>query len=256
MGWDTYFAFGSHYNEATILEQASQMRTQGLIKDGYDYLWLDVGWWQGARNAAGEITVEPDPVAARDGVADAYAARSGAEGGPVHRRGHQRLRRQGAGQLRPLPAGREHVRASGASTRSRWTSAGAFSRASTRRARTRNSMKRSCTTPATVRCCSRCATTCSPASTKAKSRRSKTPPSTPTRSGRAWATAGAPTPTWACRATWSSARCCATSTRTPPTRKPRGPATGTTPTTSAPTRGCRRRSSARSSACGRCWRRR
>ncbi len=59
MGWDTYFAFGSHYNEATILEQASQMRTKGLIKDGYDYLWLDVGWWEGTRNAAGEITVNP-----------------------------------------------------------------------------------------------------------------------------------------------------------------------------------------------------
>jgi alpha-galactosidase len=57
MGWDTYFAFGSHYDEATILEQASQMRTRGLIRDGYNYLWLDVGWWQGARNAAGEITV-------------------------------------------------------------------------------------------------------------------------------------------------------------------------------------------------------
>ena len=57
MGWDTYFAFGSHYDEATILEQASQMRTKGLIKGGYDYLWLDVGWWQGARDAAGEITV-------------------------------------------------------------------------------------------------------------------------------------------------------------------------------------------------------
>jgi alpha-galactosidase len=59
MGWDTYFAFGSHYDEATILEQASQMRTKGLIHDGYDYLWLDVGWWQGTRNAAGEITVNP-----------------------------------------------------------------------------------------------------------------------------------------------------------------------------------------------------
>ncbi len=59
MGWDTYFAFGSHYNEATILEQASQMRTRGLIKDGYDYLWLDVGWWEGTRNATGEITVNP-----------------------------------------------------------------------------------------------------------------------------------------------------------------------------------------------------
>jgi alpha-galactosidase len=59
MGWDTYFAFGSHYDEATILEQASQMRSRGLIHDGYDYLWLDVGWWQGTRNAAGEITVNP-----------------------------------------------------------------------------------------------------------------------------------------------------------------------------------------------------
>ncbi len=59
MGWDTYFAFGSHYNEATVLDQASQMRMKGLIKDGYRYLWLDVGWWQGARNAAGEITVSP-----------------------------------------------------------------------------------------------------------------------------------------------------------------------------------------------------
>jgi len=59
MGWDTYFAFGSHYNEATILEQASQMRTRGLIKDGYRYLWLDVGWWEGTRNPQGEITVNP-----------------------------------------------------------------------------------------------------------------------------------------------------------------------------------------------------
>jgi alpha-galactosidase len=59
MGWDTYFAFGSHYDEATILEQASQMLTRGLVHDGYDYLWLDVGWWQGTRNAAGEITVSP-----------------------------------------------------------------------------------------------------------------------------------------------------------------------------------------------------
>jgi alpha-galactosidase len=58
-GWDTYFAFGSHYDEATVLEQASQMVTRGLVRDGYNYLWLDVGWWQGTRNAAGEITVSP-----------------------------------------------------------------------------------------------------------------------------------------------------------------------------------------------------
>jgi alpha-galactosidase len=59
MGWDTYFAFGSHYDEATVLEQASQMVQRGLVRDGYDYLWLDVGWWQGTRSAAGEITVNP-----------------------------------------------------------------------------------------------------------------------------------------------------------------------------------------------------
>jgi alpha-galactosidase len=59
MGWDSYFAFGSHYDEATILEQASQMVTRGLVRDGYNYLWLDVGWWQGTRGAAGEITVDP-----------------------------------------------------------------------------------------------------------------------------------------------------------------------------------------------------
>jgi alpha-galactosidase len=59
MGWDTYFAFGSHYNEATVLEQASQMIERGLVRDGYNYLWLDVGWWQGTRGAAGEITVNP-----------------------------------------------------------------------------------------------------------------------------------------------------------------------------------------------------
>lgn len=59
MGWDSYFAFGSHFDEATILEQASQLRTRGLVRAGYDYVWLDVGWWQGARDAAGEITVSP-----------------------------------------------------------------------------------------------------------------------------------------------------------------------------------------------------
>ncbi len=59
MGWDTYFAFGSHYDEATVLEQASQLVTLGLKAKGYDYVWLDVGWWQGQRGAAGEIAVSP-----------------------------------------------------------------------------------------------------------------------------------------------------------------------------------------------------
>jgi alpha-galactosidase len=60
MGWDTYFAFGSHYDEATVLEQASNLVTDGMQKAGYRLLWLDVGWWQlGTRNAAGQIVVNP-----------------------------------------------------------------------------------------------------------------------------------------------------------------------------------------------------
>jgi alpha-galactosidase len=59
MGWDTYFALGGNYSESTILQQASQMLSLGLKQRGYRYIWLDVGWWHGTRNASGEITVSP-----------------------------------------------------------------------------------------------------------------------------------------------------------------------------------------------------
>ncbi len=59
MGWDTYFALGGNYSEATILQEASEMISRGLEQHGYRYVWLDVGWWHGMRNAAGEITVNP-----------------------------------------------------------------------------------------------------------------------------------------------------------------------------------------------------
>jgi len=57
MGWDTYFALGGNYSESTILREASQMAALGLEHRGYRYVWLDVGWWHGTRNASGEITV-------------------------------------------------------------------------------------------------------------------------------------------------------------------------------------------------------
>jgi hypothetical protein len=57
MGWDSYFAFGGRYSEATILQQASEMISLGLEKHGYRYIWLDAGWWQGARGKHGEIEV-------------------------------------------------------------------------------------------------------------------------------------------------------------------------------------------------------
>jgi alpha-galactosidase len=59
MGWDTYFALGGRYSESTVLQQASQMLSMGLQQRGYRYIWLDVGWWHGTRNASGEITVSP-----------------------------------------------------------------------------------------------------------------------------------------------------------------------------------------------------
>ncbi len=59
MGWDSYFTFGVRYNEASVLEQASQLVTRGLVRKGYRYVWLDVGWWQGARTPSGEIEVNP-----------------------------------------------------------------------------------------------------------------------------------------------------------------------------------------------------
>lgn len=57
MGWDTYLAFGGSYSEATVLRQASELISLGLERRGYRYVWLDVGWWHGTRNANGEITV-------------------------------------------------------------------------------------------------------------------------------------------------------------------------------------------------------
>jgi alpha-galactosidase len=57
MGWDTYFAFGAHYSEATVLRQASELISLGLARQGYRFVWLDVGWWHGARDPGGQIHV-------------------------------------------------------------------------------------------------------------------------------------------------------------------------------------------------------
>jgi alpha-galactosidase len=57
MGWDTYFAFGGDYSEATVLRQASELLSLGLQRRGFRYVWLDVGWWHGTRGPDGEITV-------------------------------------------------------------------------------------------------------------------------------------------------------------------------------------------------------
>jgi alpha-galactosidase len=57
MGWDTYFAFGGAYSESTVLREASDLISLGLRREGYRYVWLDVGWWHGARDSTGQIAV-------------------------------------------------------------------------------------------------------------------------------------------------------------------------------------------------------
>ncbi|HEV3093498.1 MAG TPA: glycoside hydrolase family 27 protein [Solirubrobacteraceae bacterium] len=58
MGWDSYLAFGARYSESTVLEQASDLLTLGLVRRGYRFVWLDVGWWQGARTPDGQIALD------------------------------------------------------------------------------------------------------------------------------------------------------------------------------------------------------
>ena len=200
---------------------------------------------------------QPDAVAARDAVADEHAARGGLQASastptPAAKAAAARTRAATATTSRTSTRSRR-----GASTRSRSTSAAACARAWTRRPPTRRSTRRSCTTRATARCCCRSATSCSRGSSRPKCRACRTRrfssytfgPS----SGNSWRTdtdVGVP------GQRRHSARCCATSTPTPRSPKRPARATGTTRTTSAPTRGCPRRSSAASSACGRCSRRR
>ena len=57
MGWDTYFALRGGFTEATILQEANLLKTTGLEADGYRLVWLDATWWQGKRDAAGNIIV-------------------------------------------------------------------------------------------------------------------------------------------------------------------------------------------------------
>lgn len=58
-GWNTYYGLGSDFNEQTIKDEAGALVNRGLKAAGYNYVWLDGGWWSGTRDAAGNITVSP-----------------------------------------------------------------------------------------------------------------------------------------------------------------------------------------------------
>ena len=57
MGWDSYFALSGGFPEAKILQEAARLKTLGLEADGYKMIWLDAGWWQGQRDATGNMVV-------------------------------------------------------------------------------------------------------------------------------------------------------------------------------------------------------
>lgn len=57
MGWATWNSFGNQFNERTIQAEAQAMVRNGMRAAGYRYVHLDEGWWQGQRDAAGNIVV-------------------------------------------------------------------------------------------------------------------------------------------------------------------------------------------------------
>jgi alpha-galactosidase len=57
MGWNTFYGLGSTFNEQSIQGVSDAMVNRGLKAAGYQYVWIDGGWWSGTRDAGGNITV-------------------------------------------------------------------------------------------------------------------------------------------------------------------------------------------------------
>lgn len=56
-GWNTYYGLGSTFTEQTIKDEADALVSRGLKAAGYNYVWIDGGWWSGTRDSGGNITV-------------------------------------------------------------------------------------------------------------------------------------------------------------------------------------------------------
>jgi alpha-galactosidase len=54
MGWNSYYG-RTPLTEGTIINVANTMVSRGLRAAGYQYVWLDVTWWDGGRNPRGDI---------------------------------------------------------------------------------------------------------------------------------------------------------------------------------------------------------
>ncbi len=211
-------------------------------RPGLPLIWLDAGWWQGKRDASGEITRQRRAVAARHRVARTHAARSGLPARPLHRR-----RPDGCGGLAghaTATTSRTSTRSPpGALTRSRSTSAAARKQGSTpppvrRRFHAAIAGQRR----ATARCCSTICNFLQPGQQgPTANRRFANPRSPPTLSapavGNSWRTdtdVGVPGNVSVQQRAAQHRR------RRDRSRRRPARATGTTPTTSPPTRACTR----------------
>jgi len=58
MGWNTYYAHGCSMTDNSIRAAADALVSTGLSALGYNYVWIDCGWWNGSRDGAGNIAVD------------------------------------------------------------------------------------------------------------------------------------------------------------------------------------------------------
>jgi hypothetical protein len=58
MGWSSWNSFSNTVDSEVVMGQAKAMISTGMHKAGYQYINIDEGWWLGARDAQGNITVE------------------------------------------------------------------------------------------------------------------------------------------------------------------------------------------------------
>ncbi|MGC9539274.1 RICIN domain-containing protein [Streptomyces sp. UG1] len=58
MGWASWNSFASSIDHTVIKQQADALVSSGMAAAGYQYVNLDDGWWQGDRDADGNIVVD------------------------------------------------------------------------------------------------------------------------------------------------------------------------------------------------------
>jgi hypothetical protein len=58
MGWASWNTFAAQINYTVIKGQTDALAASGMKDAGYQYVNIDEGWWQGTRDASGNITVD------------------------------------------------------------------------------------------------------------------------------------------------------------------------------------------------------